>query len=104
MVSEYQTKEIPPFSLSGLWGLRPPGASRCSARTSLRAPSRPHPRLMGLRQLRTCHLPNRSHLPHSEVVVDGATSWRFGVRRFGASGVPPADSTYAGGGGGKECA
>src|SRR6266567_8707748 len=40
---------------SGLWGLRPPGASRCCARTSLptprgeprfgvdRAPSRPHP-------------------------------------------------------------
>src|SRR5437899_2053414 len=29
---------------AGLWGLRPPGASRCCARASLRTPSRPHPR------------------------------------------------------------
>src|SRR5438270_74671 len=48
-----------PFRYSGLWGLRPPGASRCSARASLptprgeprfgvdRTPSRPYPPLDG---------------------------------------------------------
>ena len=37
------------------------------------------------------------------VVVDRAAGC-FGVRRLGVRGVPMADSTYAGGGGGKECA
>src|SRR5438094_3856087 len=38
---------VPARFSSGLWGLRPPGASRCCARASLRTPSRPHPRLIG---------------------------------------------------------
>src|SRR5260370_12916547 len=59
---------------------RPPGASRCSARASLRTPSRPHP-------------------PH-----DGASPGLYfpDSDAINMKGVPTADSTYAGGRRGKE--
>src|SRR5258708_2705081 len=91
-------------ALSGLWGLRPPGASRCCARASLRTPSRPHP--------------PRPVCPPSEEgdtdTVDGEPAGpggghhSFGMREveIGAEGARSAsgEAPSSGGGGGKECA
>src|SRR6266851_9389049 len=71
---------------SGLWGLRPPGASRCCARASLRTPSRPHPPHDGASP--------GLYPPDSETLGD-ATRRNVSVYpyiRIGVKGVPGADS------------
>src|SRR5437588_2024621 len=62
---------IPPRTVSGL-GERcaPPGASRCSARSSLRAPSRPHPPLKARALRGSNHFPGVR--PWSDEVVAGS--------------------------------
>src|SRR6266700_2132851 len=58
---------------------------------------------MGLRPPVPSMFRTDSSLPGSYVVVDAPSPDVTAVRRIGVSVVPTADSTYAGGGGGKEC-
>src|SRR5437879_3774526 len=88
---------------SGLWGLRPPGASRCSARASLRTPSRPHPPRTCFPPLeRQRHLYRRCRnvrLSGSRLLLSGSRA----TNRFGtAEGLSGRSPHHAGGGGGKE--
>src|SRR5207244_833677 len=55
----------------------------------------PTPRMMGLRRICTLEIPKRWAMQRGEM---------YRYIRIGVKGVPSADSTDAGGGGGKECA
>ncbi len=90
-------------TLSGLWGLRPPGASRCCARASLRTPSRPHPPLDGASP--DAGLSASERFAPLTFARDGqrhrvSTPRRYSYRYRRRS---ECGQHVAGGGGGKEC-
>jgi len=75
---------------------RPPGASRCSARASLRAPSRPHPPLDGASP--DAHFSSSDPICPPRFRRGGrrVEARRFGISRISVSDVPTAESTSRG--------